>query len=457
MEVDRSKLPSCEGEVHDAELIKDYYGPERSAPVHIGDEFYNGKYRIVDKLGVGSYATVWLAKNTKTDVGVCIKIFSAKASKLTQELQVMQQLAACRKPDHPGYKHVVRMLDHFYHTSKNGEHLCLVIERLGPSIDRVNALYQGEHFNNRGRPNDWRTHFMDLSQTRNVCRQLLLAVDYIHSCGVVNGDIHSRNVLFRFSDKPEYYSDSKVLHRVSGVDMMIGEFKGCTGEEAENDDQEKRITLMPEAWKITWTANQPPEGTVPDYVVSPQTYHDSEIRGLDQIVLADFSNAFLVSDPPKTTSTITPHSSPELIFGRLMTKAIDIWSLACTTYEIVIGHYLWNTYFGNFKSLIPMIHGNLGESSAHPLLSGITEAISEKRWTEWPKMEDWDPEEDTLEEVVPYYYFIRARNPENREKDEKALLVLTKYLRKMFVIEADERPLTKALLTDEWIQEQMDS
>jgi serine/threonine-protein kinase SRPK3 len=89
----------------------------------------------------------------------------------------MQQLAACGKPDHPGYKHVVRMLDHFYHTSKNGEHLCIVMERLGPSIDRVNNFYS----------RNWRTHFMDLSQTRAVCRQLLLAVDYIHSCGVVNG------------------------------------------------------------------------------------------------------------------------------------------------------------------------------------------------------------------------------------------------------------------------------
>ncbi|KAF2877843.1 kinase-like domain-containing protein [Massariosphaeria phaeospora] len=455
MKVDRSKLPHCEGEVHDAELMSDY-GPEKLAPVHIGDEFHDGKYRIVDKLGVGGYATVWLAKNTKTDVGVCIKIFSAKASKSTQELQVMQQLAACGKPDHPGYKHVVRMLDHFYHTSKNGEHLCLVMERLGPSINRVNSLYQGEHFNNLGRPNDWRTHFMDLSQTRDVCRQLLLAVDYIHSCEVVNGDMHSRNVLFRLSDKPEYYSDPEVLHCLARL-IMKGEQKGCHSIKAEDDDQEKRIALMPEAYKIIWTANQPPEGTVPDYVVRPQTYHDSELRGLDQIVLVDFSNAFLVSDPPKTTSTIRPHSSPELIFGRPMTKAIDIWSLACTTYEIVIGHYLWDTFFGNPKCLIPMIHGNLGESSAHPLLSGINEAISEKRWTEWPKMEDWYPEEDTLEQVVLFYYFDRARNPENRERDEKAMLVLTKYLRRMFVIEADERPLTKALLTDEWIQEQMDS
>jgi hypothetical protein len=35
--------------------------------------------------------------------------------------------------------------------------------------------------------------------------------------------------------------------------------------------------------------------------------------------------------------------------------------------------------------------------------------------------------------------------------------VLAKYLRKMLVIEADTRPSTEALLSDEWVQEQNDS
>jgi hypothetical protein len=67
MPVDRSKIPCSEGEVHDAELMN-CYGPEKFAPVHIGDEFHDGKYRILDKLGVGSYATVWLAKNTEYEI-----------------------------------------------------------------------------------------------------------------------------------------------------------------------------------------------------------------------------------------------------------------------------------------------------------------------------------------------------------------------------------------------------
>jgi hypothetical protein len=58
---------------------------------------------------------------------------------------------------------------------------------------------------------------------------------------------------------------------------------------------------------------------------------------------------------------------------------------------------------------------------------------------------------------VPFAYFFRKRNPKNRARDEKAMPVLAKYLRKMFVIEADIRPSTEALLSDEWVQEQNDS
>lgn len=34
-------------------------------PVHIGDTFSDGRYRVVRKLGWGHFSTVWLAKDTK--------------------------------------------------------------------------------------------------------------------------------------------------------------------------------------------------------------------------------------------------------------------------------------------------------------------------------------------------------------------------------------------------------
>ena len=38
------------------------YQPGGHHPVHLGD-VYNDKYRVIHKLGYGSYSTVWLARD----------------------------------------------------------------------------------------------------------------------------------------------------------------------------------------------------------------------------------------------------------------------------------------------------------------------------------------------------------------------------------------------------------
>jgi hypothetical protein len=42
------------------EWIEDYR-PGEYLPVHFGDMFKNGRYKVIRKLGVGSFSTVWLA------------------------------------------------------------------------------------------------------------------------------------------------------------------------------------------------------------------------------------------------------------------------------------------------------------------------------------------------------------------------------------------------------------
>jgi serine/threonine protein kinase len=40
------------------------YCPGGFHPVNLGDAFHGGKYRVIRKLGDGSYSTVWLAVST---------------------------------------------------------------------------------------------------------------------------------------------------------------------------------------------------------------------------------------------------------------------------------------------------------------------------------------------------------------------------------------------------------
>ena len=46
------------------EWIEDYH-PGGLHPIHIGDTFDGGRYKILRKLGYGSFSTVWLARDAQ--------------------------------------------------------------------------------------------------------------------------------------------------------------------------------------------------------------------------------------------------------------------------------------------------------------------------------------------------------------------------------------------------------
>lgn len=59
-------------------------------PVIIGDRFAEDRYEVVHKLGSGGWATVWLAKDSKHDRYVALKILQAQCSEDSRELRMHQ-------------------------------------------------------------------------------------------------------------------------------------------------------------------------------------------------------------------------------------------------------------------------------------------------------------------------------------------------------------------------------
>ena len=108
-----------------------------------------------------------LVNLNRANRNVTLKIVVAqKSEELNRELQILTYLK------HPGYKHVIRLLDSFYHDGFNGRHLCLVFDVLGPTLSSM--AERGPH------------HRLDGSLARDVSAQVLLAVNYLHSSGIVH-------------------------------------------------------------------------------------------------------------------------------------------------------------------------------------------------------------------------------------------------------------------------------
>ncbi|OCH84017.1 kinase-like protein [Obba rivulosa] len=176
-------------------------------PVHIGDTFSDGRYVVVRKLGWGHFSTVWLARDTKMNRHVALKIVKS-APRYTEtaldEIKLLQRLITSSTPPpaptpdnpspppspaqtHPGRSHVISFLDHFRHKGPNGTHVCMVFEVLGENLLGLIKRHQ-----NKGVP---------MPLVKQIAKQILLGLDYMHRCcGVIHTDLKPENVLICIED-----------------------------------------------------------------------------------------------------------------------------------------------------------------------------------------------------------------------------------------------------------------
>lgn len=99
---------------------------------------------------------------------VALKILTAESyggEKDVYELSILRHIKTAN-PDHPGYKHVVCLLDEFRHAGPHGVHVCLVFEVMGEDLVALVRRY--------------RDGKLPVHLVKQVARQLLLGLDYLH-------------------------------------------------------------------------------------------------------------------------------------------------------------------------------------------------------------------------------------------------------------------------------------
>ncbi|CCL98645.1 uncharacterized protein FIBRA_00647 [Fibroporia radiculosa] len=270
------------------------------------------QYEFDHRVGRGQHGEVYLARDTsKGSVLVAVKgvrrknkqdrlnklrkrnIPSTPHLPLTDQLgstehKIRKEIAIMKKCRHP---HVVRLLEVI--DEPLGEKIWMVMEYLG------------------GGEIKWRTMgdepVLRVDQTRRICRDVILGLEYLHHQGIIHRDIKPANLLWTADRRTVKITDFGVSH-FSYAQRLAAAGAGTL---SANDTD----PILMDDSDLSRTAGTP-------MFLAPE-------------IVSDTSGDMLSSAASSSSTTI---QSPISRRKPPITKAIDVWAFGVTLYGLLFGH-----------------------------------------------------------------------------------------------------------------------
>ncbi|ATY66322.1 kinase domain [Cordyceps militaris] len=390
------------------------YGPGGYRPMAIGERLA-GRYHVLNKLGHGSYSTVWLARDEAVQRLVAVKVCTADAN--LREPEILGFLGDLPEADSNvgawGQALIPALLDRFCIDGPNGTHTCLVSEPTRASL--ADAVYIGCNLP------------LPLPVARAIAAQIILAVAHLHDNGVVHGDLHLGNVLFKLPGKCHTWSDEELL--------------ASCGE--------------PEEVKVIAFDNKPIPAGVPLVGNVPIWWPMSRVRKLSlveaHIVLADFGESYRPSQETRLECHApAPCCPPEARFEPTQPKSFpsDIWSLGCAVWS-TLAFPLFDSFMCDEDTVTKNQVETLGK-------------LPDEWWKRWDARvgaftEDGQPIRTTEDPVRTFDYQFEYGMQSTRKslKMETASLAekeaLLAIMRPMLAYRPEERCDVGEILNSEWM------
>ncbi|OAA59695.1 Protein kinase-like domain protein [Niveomyces insectorum RCEF 264] len=354
------------------EWVEDYY-PGSYHPVDVGDTIYGGRYKVIRKLGYGSFSTVWLVHDLDKANYVAVKILVAKASEGNGDLQeekIYRHLSRPANEQTTVNRYITQLLDTFVLKGPNGEHKCMVFEPMGPTANTmVEELpeFNPQMYGMKVRYPVW--------MAKQILRGALEALQFLHAQGIAHGDFQPGNILFPLRAGGHGHSDGR--GRGSSSSCLDGVAE-ATLWQTDNANATFRGSISPPVVRLDGKVDRWAPKHL--YVPQPLTAFTDYGPGF-RVKLSDLGGAYFVSEPPDEIVTPTGLSAPELIFQKSVPptvdgRMLDIWSVGCLVFELVTGCQLF---------CIPYSMREDADDSHLLSLSHILGPLPDHLFARWPR------------------------------------------------------------------------
>lgn len=246
---------------------------------------------------------------------MALKIQKSAAQFAEAALHEIEVLSAIANGDPSNSKYVVRLVDHFKHAGPNGQHLCMVLEFLGDSLlglIRYNR-YEG----------------LRLNKVRELCKCILTGLDYMHrELGIIHSDLKPENILLVSTIDP-----TKDPIR-SGLTPVLEKPEGNPNGGVTTSTIEKKLKRRARRVVAKISERRASMGGAA-----------KSVRNLDGIDMrckvVDFGNACWADKPFSEEIQTRQYRAPEVVLQAGYSFPVDMWSFACTAFELATGDMLF--------------------------------------------------------------------------------------------------------------------
>mgnify|MGYP006417726309 CR=1 FL=1 len=287
-----------------------------------------GNYNIIYELGRGGYSIVWM--------GYCANDYKYYAIKVQNsddyedgidEIKIMKKLK---------HKYINRLKDYFIEKryNNNGEELlyvCSVYELCCGNLDGI------------ARKGDYKNGYPS-KIVKKIYSQILEGLDYLHNKKkILHGDLKPDNILLKGYNKRDeqiirLYDNEDFNKKYSEIKKKYWIDKGNKLSKIKKMDKITRL-------KIRQTLHK----QIMNKILENNDINDNDKFIIDEkyilepyIIITDFGNYCSDDEVHNNSFGTRYYQAPEIILKNDCTKKVDIWSLGCMLYELLVGKILFD-------------------------------------------------------------------------------------------------------------------